>query len=296
MWNAPEAMNRIWSVLSGPYLVATVVPSISGSRSRWTPSRLTDPPRTSLTAILSISSRKTMPLASASASATRLTSSGSMRLSASSSVSRAKASGTLSLRRLRAAAGRAPCPSSTSRSNTCAPMPGMSNGIAGASSTSISTSAVSRLPSAKRWRKLARVASLDPLPVSASSSRSIAASSAAVADRLAAPLALQPDRFLDQVAGDLLDVAADIADLGELGRLDLDERRVGELRQPPADLGLAAAGRPDHQDVLGRHFLAQLGRQLLPPPAVAQAPPRPLSWRRPGRRYARPARRRSPWG
>ena len=34
-------MNRMWSVFIGPYLVATVVPSISGSRSRWTPSRLT---------------------------------------------------------------------------------------------------------------------------------------------------------------------------------------------------------------------------------------------------------------
>jgi len=45
---------------------------------------------------------------------------------------------------------------------------------------------------------------------------------------------------LDQVAHDLLDVAADIADLGELGRLDLDERRVGQPRQPAADLGLAA--------------------------------------------------------
>ena len=90
------------------------------------------------------------------------------------------------------------------------------------------------------------------------------------ADRIAAALALQPDRFLDQVAADLLDVAADIADLGELGRLDLDERRVGQLRQPPADLGLAAAGGADHQDVLGRHFLAKLGAQLLAPPAVAK--------------------------
>jgi hypothetical protein len=34
------------------------------------------------------------------------------------------------------------------------------------------------------------------------------------------------DRDLDQIAHDLLDVAADIADLGELGRLDLEERRV----------------------------------------------------------------------
>ncbi len=178
MWNAPLAMNRIWSVFSGPYLVATVVPSISGRRSRWTPSRLTEPPRTSLTAILSISSRKTMPLASASASATRLMSSGSTRLSASSSVSRANASGTFSLRRLRGAWPES-LPIIDFRSNTCAPIPGISNGSAGASSTSISTSAALRLPSVKRWRKLWRVASLEPLPVSASSSRSIAASSAA---------------------------------------------------------------------------------------------------------------------
>jgi hypothetical protein len=36
------------------------------------------------------------------------------------------------------------------------------------------------------------------------------------------------DGDLDQVAHDLLDVAADVADLGELGRLDLDEGRVGQ--------------------------------------------------------------------
>ena len=77
-------------------------------------------------------------------------------------------------------------------------------------------------------------------------------------DRLAAALLFEPHRFLDQVARDLLDVAADIADLGELGRLDLDERRVGELGQPPADLGLAAAGGADHQDVLGRDLVAQV--------------------------------------
>ena len=56
---------------------------------------------------------------------------------------------------------------------------------------------------------------------------------------------------LNQIADDGLDVAADVADLGELGSLNLDERRVGELGQPAGNLGLAAAGRPDHQDVLG---------------------------------------------
>ena len=63
MWNAPEAMNRMWSVFTGPCLVETVVPSISGSRSRCTPSRDTSAPtRPSRAQILSISSRKTMPL------------------------------------------------------------------------------------------------------------------------------------------------------------------------------------------------------------------------------------------
>ena len=52
----------MWSVFTAPCLVETVVPSISGSRSRCTPSRDTSPPtRPSRAAILSISSRKTMP-------------------------------------------------------------------------------------------------------------------------------------------------------------------------------------------------------------------------------------------
>ena len=64
------------------------------------------------------------------------------------------------------------------------------------------------------------------------------------------------DADLDQVAHDGVDVAAHVAHLGELGGLHLDERRVGEAREPARDLGLAHAGRPDHQDVLGRDFLA----------------------------------------
>ena len=43
----------------------------------------------------------------------------------------------------------------------------------------------------------------------------------------------QTDRFFDQVTGDLFDVAADIADLGELGRFDLDEWGVDQRGQPP---------------------------------------------------------------
>ena len=78
------------------------------------------------------------------------------------------------------------------------------------------------------------------------------------------------DRGFHQVADDGVDIAADVADFGELGRLDLDEGRVGEPRQAPRDFGLADAGRADHQNVLRRDFLAQRFRHLLAPPAVAQ--------------------------
>ena len=65
-------------------------------------------------------------------------------------------------------------------------------------------------------------------------------------------------------------VPPDVADLGELGRLDLEERRLGEPGQAPRDLGLAAPGRADGQDVLRQHLLAQGLVELLAPPPVAQ--------------------------
>ena len=53
----------IWSVFIGPYFVLTVVPSINGNKSLCTPSLDTSPPTRSVLAdILSISSRKTIPL------------------------------------------------------------------------------------------------------------------------------------------------------------------------------------------------------------------------------------------
>jgi len=61
-WKAPAAIKRIWSVLTAPYLVMTVDPSTRGSMSLWTPPLETSgPPTFSLPAILSISSRNTMP-------------------------------------------------------------------------------------------------------------------------------------------------------------------------------------------------------------------------------------------
>ncbi|MNN30082.1 hypothetical protein D3C81_1437180 [compost metagenome] len=77
-------------------------------------------------------------------------------------------------------------------------------------------------------------------------------------------------RGIGQIADDRLDITAHVADFGELGRFDLDERRVGQLGQAAGDFGLADAGRADHQDVLRGHFGAQLGGELHAPPAVAQ--------------------------
>ena len=77
-------------------------------------------------------------------------------------------------------------------------------------------------------------------------------------------------RHVGQVADDLLDVLADVADLGEARGLDLHERRVGQRRQAAGDFGLADAGGADHQDVLGHHLVAHGRFELHAPPAVAQ--------------------------
>ncbi len=111
-------------------------------------------------------------------------------------------------------------------------MPGISNGIDGLSSTlDLDLDVVHRVLDDPLAEALAGRFGWHSRPPGASSSRSIAAFAGGLAHRLAAAVLLEPDRFLDKVAGDLLDVAADIADLGELGRLDLHERRVGKLRR-----------------------------------------------------------------
>ena len=101
------------------------------------------------------------------------------------------------------------------------------------------------------------------------------------------------ERDLHQVAHDLLDVAADIADLGELGRLDLDERAPG-----PAWPGAARS----------RSCRRRSGRSsgcswAAPPRAAPRAAAggasgcaarwRRRAWRRSGRRCGGRARRRS---
>ena len=78
------------------------------------------------------------------------------------------------------------------------------------------------------------------------------------------------DGRLDEVAHDRVDVAAHVADLGELAGLDLHEGAARQPRQTPRDLGLAHPGGADHEDVLGGDVGGLLGGQPLPPHAVAQ--------------------------
>ena len=87
---------------------------------------------------------------------------------------------------------------------------------------------------------------------------------------LALLLAQHRHRGLGQIAHHRIDVAADVAHLGELRGLDLHERRPGQPGQAAGDLGLPDAGRADHHDVLGRDLVAQRGSDLLAAPAVAQ--------------------------
>ena len=82
--------------------------------------------------------------------------------------------------------------------------------------------------------------------------------------------AQQFDGSVCQIANDRLYVAAHIAHFRELGGFYLDERCIGEFSQATCNFGFTDTGRADHQDVLGRHFNAQLFRELHAAPAVTQ--------------------------
>ncbi|MNV48293.1 hypothetical protein D3C71_1401920 [compost metagenome] len=187
-WNAPDAMNRMWSVLIMPYLVDTVVPSTSGSRSRCTPCRDTSAPLVSWrAATLSISSMKTMPFCSALATARVLISSSLTSLPASSSVMSLRASAILSLRVLRLS-----CPIWLNMPRNCSaissmPWGPMISSCGRPSATSISISLSSSAPSRsflrKTWRAVLSAAGSVPAAaraggISTSRMRSSAASSA----------------------------------------------------------------------------------------------------------------------
>ena len=138
----------------------------------------------------------------------------------------------------------------------------------GAISTSISLSSSS--PPRNFLRKESRVAALALAPTRASTTAPRPPSCARAATSLRLVFLDQADADLDEIAHDLLDIAADIADFGEFRRLDLEKGRVGEPREAARDLGLAAAGRPDHQDVLWQDLLAHHAFEAQAPPAIAQ--------------------------
>ena len=56
----------------------------------------------------------------------------------------------------------------------------------------------------------------------------------------------------------------------ELGRFDFDEGRLGQLRDAPRNLSLAATGGSDHQYVLWDHLGLQIVAQLVSAPSVSQ--------------------------
>ena len=89
-------------------------------------------------------------------------------------------------------------------------------------------------------------------------------------DLLARFLLADADAGFNQIADDALHIASDIADLSELRRLNLDERRIHQLRQTACDFRLAHAGRSHHQDVLGHNLLANLLGKLCAAITVAQ--------------------------
>ncbi len=150
-------------------------------------------------------------------------------------------------------------------------MPGMSKlGKPPVSATWTSISLSSRSPDRSFLRKLSRVASEALAPTSASSTRASALSWACASTSLRRAALTMPIADFEQVADHLVDIAPDIADLGEFRGLHLDEGCIGEPGEAPGDLGLADAGRPDHQDVLRHHLFAHRALELLAPPAIAQ--------------------------
>ena len=305
-----------------------------GSRSRCTPPRDTSGPcPASRPAILSISSMKTMPAFWARSSASRTTRSMSTSRAASSCVRSSSASFTLSLR-LRFFA---PPPSIETMGllpswlimswSPCAmsSMPGAMNGIARRllGELDLDRLVVERPGAELRARLLApagrrAACSASLLPAHARHrAPEPEPEAAAVAERvehlllrrlpgaLAQLLHLllldELHRGLDEVADHRVHVAPDVAHLGELGGLDLHERRAGEPREPARDLGLADAGRADHDDVLGQDLVLQLRRRPSAGASGSGARSRPRASPSPARPRGGPARRRSPsatrsWG
>ena len=285
MWNAPEAMNRMWSVLIWPYFVDTVLPSTSGSRSRCTPSRDTSAPIAVLAArdlvdlvdehdavLLGVGQRAGAQLFLVDELAGFFFDQQLLRFLH------------LELARLGALAAEV---REHARSCSCiSSMPGGAmictpggNGAQVDLDLAIVRArlraASCGISAASPGRAALGSGSVEkPIILGCGQQRV----EDALLGRIRGALAHLGDLFVarhlhgdfDQVLDDGVDVAADVAHLGELGGFDFHERRVRELRQTARDLGLAAAGGTDHEDVLGRDLLAQRIVDLHAAPAIAQ--------------------------
>ena len=99
---------------------------------------------------------------------------------------------------------------------------------------------------------------------------------------------------LEQLQDDVLDVLADIAGLGQRGRVGHGERHVEDPRQRLGEQGLAAAGRADQQDVrLGELDLGRPWRRGRAACNGCGPRPRARAWRGSGRSHNRRAPCRS---
>jgi hypothetical protein len=258
--------------LDRPCLVVTVVPSISGSRSRCTPSRLTSAPRALLAGadlVDLVEKDDAVLLHRRSRSARDCSSSSSLSPLRRSAV---VAFGDLHLARLGPIAERlAEDVAEIDHAHLGARHAGKVEGgqrPVPVSATSISISRSSSSPFAQLLAELLARILAGVSPTSASSTRPRRRHRPWPSPPRAA-LARHGDGAFDQVADDLFDVAPDIADLGELGGLDLDERRLGERASRRAISVLPTPVGP-----IIRMFFRQTSSrrffQLLAPPAVAQ--------------------------
>jgi len=74
---------------------------------------------------------------------------------------------------------------------------------------------------------------------------------------------------LDKIAHHRFDVAPDVADFGELGRLYFNEWRTRELGEAAGNLRFSNTGWANEDDVVGRNLFANcIGRALAPPPVA----------------------------
>src|ERR1019366_9422718 len=231
-------MNSMWSVFSEPYLVLTLQPSTSGSRSRCTPSRDTSAPTVSCRrAILSISSMNTMPFCSALVSARALSSSSLMSLAASSSIMSLSASRTFT-RRVRV---RLP-PRLDSTDCSCCCISSMPGGAMMSTPPSIERTSREHLAQFRARVGVARLCGLvgGKPEVARLGQQAIehaldGGTVRAIAHARELELARHLDRHIGQFLDDGIDLAADVADLGEFGCLDLHERRLCQARQAARD-------------------------------------------------------------